>query len=135
MPPVDVAAGLVFRKGRLLIARRPAGGHLAGLWEFPGGKREPGESFTQCLKRELLEELGVHVRAGELVEAIEHRYPGKTVRLQFFACETTDPEEEPSAREGQEIAWVGREELDAYEFPEADARLLEKLKSTPEFWE
>ena len=61
--PVEVAAGLVFREGKLLITRRSAGGHLGGLWEFPGGKREPGETFEQCLHRELREELGIEVQS------------------------------------------------------------------------
>ena len=55
---IEVSAGLIFRAGQLLITQRPAGGHLAGLWEFPGGKREPGETFEACLRRELQEELG-----------------------------------------------------------------------------
>src|SRR6187402_801609 len=80
---IQVAAGLVFREGRLLITQRPPGGHLAGLWEFPGGKREADESFEDCLRRELREELGVEVDVGELVESITHEYPGKSVHLQF----------------------------------------------------
>src|SRR4030095_12950191 len=61
MKSIDVAAGLVFRQGRLLLTQRPTGGHLAGLWEFPGGKREPLESFEECLRRGVIEELGLEV--------------------------------------------------------------------------
>ena len=67
---IEVSAGLVFRSGQLLITQRPAGGHLAGLWEFPGGKRELGESFEECLRRELQEELGVDACVHEELECI-----------------------------------------------------------------
>jgi len=65
MPIIDVAAGLVFREGKVLITQRHAGAHLGGLWEFPGGKREPDEAFEACLQRELREELGIEVVVGE----------------------------------------------------------------------
>src|SRR5712692_8874159 len=81
MSITEVAAGLVFRDGRLLITQRQAGAHLGGLWEFPGGKREGPESFQACLRRELREELGIEVEVGELVETITHQYPEKTVGL------------------------------------------------------
>jgi len=73
MPTIDVAAGLVWREGRLLIAKRHDNAHLGGLWEFPGGKREPNETFEQCLARELREELGIEVSIGELVETLTHK--------------------------------------------------------------
>jgi mutator protein MutT len=72
MNVIEISAGLVFRDGRLLITQRPDGGHLAGLWEFPGGKREPGESFEDCLRRELREELGLDIEAVEWIESITH---------------------------------------------------------------
>src|SRR5688572_28642835 len=75
---IQVSAGLIFRSGQLLITQRHADAHLGGLWEFPGGKREPGESFEQCLARELKEELGIEVVVGELFESVTHAYPEKT---------------------------------------------------------
>jgi len=81
---IEVSAGLVFRDGLLLIAQRRPQDHLGGLWEFPGGKLEPGESAEDCLRRELMEELGIEVEIKELAETIEHDYPGKKVRLKFF---------------------------------------------------
>src|SRR5580765_7280877 len=69
-PVIDVSAGLVFRAGKLLITKRHDDAHLGGLWEFPGGKREPDESFEACLVRELREELGIEVAVGELVESL-----------------------------------------------------------------
>src|ERR1035438_758060 len=70
MPVIDVAAALVFREGKLLITQRYADAHLGGLWEFPGGKREPNETFEACLARELREELGIEVTVGELAESL-----------------------------------------------------------------
>ena len=131
--PIEVAAGLVFRKGRLLITQRPAGGHLAGLWEFPGGKRETGEGMPDCLQRELAEELGITVAIGRCVETLTHSYPEKTVRLEFYLCELTDGE--PVGLDGQQFVWVSVDALDAYEFPAADARLLERLKTETLWWE
>jgi len=130
---IEVSAGLVFRAGKLLITQRPAGGHLAGLWEFPGGKREPGETFEQCLIRELREELGVEVRVHEEIERITHTYPEKTVHLRFFRCALADVAAEPRALGCQAVAWVTRETLANHEFPAADARLLARL-ADPRFW-
>src|SRR5215475_16044706 len=89
---IDVAAGLIFREGKLLITKRYDDAHLGGLWEFPGGKREASESFEQCLVRELREELGIEVDVGELVESLVHDYPEKTVVLKFYRCRWTQNE-------------------------------------------
>jgi mutator protein MutT len=123
---IDVAAGLVFRGGKLLIAQRYPQSHCGGLWEFPGGKREKGETFEQCLRRELVEELGIEVEVGELLESIRHDYPDKSVFLKFFICQWL--KNEPRPIHCNAVAWVNREELALYEFPAADARLLEKLR-------
>jgi 8-oxo-dGTP diphosphatase len=129
---VDVSAGLVFRAGKLLITQRQAGAHLGGLWEFPGGKREADETFESCLVRELREELGIEVTVGELIETVEHEYPEKRVRLKFFRC--TWRANEPQALGCPAFAWITREQLAAYEFPAADAHLLERLCATDEWW-
>lgn len=129
---IDVAAGLVFRDGKLLIAERHADTHLGGLWEFPGGKREPKESFEDCLVRELREELGIEVRVGHLVESVTHAYPERTVHLRFFRCEWA--RHEPQLLGCAAFAWVTAAELKDYEFPAADANLLEKLRTMPELW-
>lgn len=130
---IDVAAGLIFRDGKLLITQRPQDAHLGGLWEFPGGKRHPGETFQECLRRELKEELGIEVRVGSLVETLTHDYPEKTVHLKFFHCALKRNEPRPLACPA--LAWVRREELARYAFPDADARLLDMLKRTLEFWD
>ena len=130
--PLEVAAGLVFRDGKLLITRRAAGGHLAGLWEFPGGKREPGETFERCLHRELLEELGIEVQIVALLEEIVHHYADRSIRLQFFHCRWLRHEARPILCES--LAWITSAQLSQYAFPAADARLLDKLRDTPELW-
>ena len=129
---IEVAAGLVFREGKLLITRRPANAHLGGLWEFPGGKREPDETFAGCLTRELREELGIEVDIGPVMESITHAYTDKTVRIEFFECRWR--QHEPQALGCPEFKWVTAEELANHEFPAADARLLERLKCSPELW-
>lgn len=129
---VDVAAGLIFRDGKLLIAQRRPGDHLGGMWEFPGGKRELGETFKGCLQREVQEELGILVEPTELVGAVTHRYPEKTVHLQFFRC--LWQKHEPKPLGCQAFAWIERNQLDQFSFPAADAKLLRKLKRTPQLW-
>ena len=131
MKVIDVAAGLVFEKGRLLIAQRPPGGHLAGLWEFPGGKLEPGESWEGALVRELGEELGVDVVVGREFCRVQHAYPEREVRLRFFVCRIVTGS--PSPIGCSAVAWVGPDELDGFEFPEADRQLLDQLPTAPEF--
>src|SRR6185503_21266775 len=101
---IEVAAGVVFRDGRVLITQRRPDDHLGGLWEFPGGKRESGETFAACLRRELMEELGIEVEVGECLGSVTHRYPGKTVHLRFYRCAWRL--HEPSALGCQDFAWV-----------------------------
>jgi len=127
-PVVQVAAGLIIRDGRYLIARRRAETHLGGLWEFPGGKREPGESLEDCLHRELREELGIAVTAPAWFRTIRHDYPGKCVELHFFHC--TISRGEARALDCEEVRWVTPGEMQAYDFPPADRPLLEALQRT-----
>jgi mutator protein MutT len=129
---IDVSAALIFRGDKLLIAQRRAEAHLGGYWEFPGGKREAGETFPQCLVREIKEELGVEITVGDLYEDITHDYPEKTVRLKFFLCEL--PVGEPKALGCAAWKWIDRGELDAHPFPAADARLVARLKANSHLW-
>lgn len=132
-PQVEVAAGLIFRNGQLLIAQRRPGDHLGGLWEFPGGKREEAETFEACLQRELMEELALAVEPGELLLSLTHTYPEKTVHLKFYRCSCGGGE--PQALGCHAIAWVTPRELASYAFPEADRSLVALLASRPDLWE
>ena len=131
-PVIEVSAALIFRRRQLLITQRHAKSHLGGLWEFPGGKREPGETFEQCLAREIREELGVEIAVGELFEEISHTYPEKSVHLKFFLCRLISGEPQPI--DCAAVQWVDKSGLDAHEFPAADAQLLERLKGKPSVW-
>jgi mutator protein MutT len=122
---IIVLAAVVERDGRFLVTRRLADTHLSGCWEFPGGKCEPGESHTACMKREILEELGTGVRVGPEIFFVEHAYPDRIVELHFFACELTA---EPTPLHGQEMRWVPRDDLASLEFPPADAELIALLR-------
>ena len=130
---IEVSAGLIFRSGRLLITQRHADDHLGGLWEFPGGKCEPDETFEQCLTRELREELGIEVSVGELFESVTHAYGDKTVHLRFFLCQLSRGEPQPL--DCAAVKWVNREGLAAHAFPAADAQLLHRLATDPGWWQ
>ena len=124
---IEVSAALIFHGGKLLITQRHAKSHLGGLWEFPGGKREAGETFEECLVREIREELGVAIAVGELFEEVRHDYPEKSVHLKFFLCRLLAGE--PQALDCAAVKWVDKAGLRAHEFPAADARLLEMLRT------
>ena len=124
---IQVAAGLILREGSYLIARRKADTHLGGLWEFPGGKREEGESLEACLRRELQEELGIDVTAPVHFRTIRHEYREKTVELHFFRCAISRVE--VAALDCEEVRWVTPDELPEYEFPPADSPLIEALRN------
>jgi mutator protein MutT len=121
---VLVAAAVVERNGRFLLTRRLKGTHLAGTWEFPGGKCEANESPEDCLRRELLEELAVESVVSERLLVTRHTYPERTVELHFFKAVL---EGDPVPQLGQEMRWVTREELTSLPFPEADADLIAVL--------
>jgi mutator protein MutT len=129
---IEVSAALIFRSGKLLITRRHSNAHLGGLWEFPGGKREPDETFEQCLVREIREELGVEISAGKLFESVTHAYPEKTVRLNFFVCRLERGE--PQMLGCAAFKWIRAAELDHYQFPATDTKLLEKIKKSRWLW-
>jgi mutator protein MutT len=124
-PPVIVVTAAVIEKdGKFLVTRRPRGVHLEGLWEFPGGKCEPGEALGSCLQREIREELGTGAAVNAELFTVAHSYSDRTVELHFFACELNG---EPRPVLGQEMRWVSREELRELAFPPADAELIERL--------
>jgi mutator protein MutT len=125
---VEVAAALIQDDaGRYLITRRRSGTHLAGLWEFPGGKREAGETLEACLRRELTEELSATFAVGEHVETVRWQYPDKTIVLHFFRCRLEAGT--ILAREAEAVAWVSSMDLETYEFPPADTSMLARLRN------
>jgi mutator protein MutT len=126
MKVIEVAAGLIRHEGRYLIARRKPGVHLAGFWEFPGGKRETDESLEECLQRELFEELGVRVDLPIPYRIVRHDYPERAVELHFFRCSIE--EGSPAPVDCAEIRWVLAEELAQFEFPQADRVIIEALQ-------
>jgi mutator protein MutT len=129
---LEVGAGLVFHEDRLLITQRRVQDHLGGLWEFPGGKRHADESFEDCVRRELYEELGIEVEVGRLLAEIEHAYPDRRVRLRFFRCTLVSGE--PQLLDVQALAWITAGELDNYLFPAADTKLLDLLRRSQHLW-
>jgi mutator protein MutT len=123
---IVVVAAIVEDDGRFLLARRLAGTHLAGTWEFPGGKCETGETHEECLVRELREELGVEAIVGRELLVTEHVYPERTVRLHFRRCALAGA---PRPVLGQQVRWAGRAELASIDFPAADRALVELLSA------
>lgn len=123
---IEVAAGVLRDgEGRVLVSRRLAGRHLAGMWEFPGGKIEPGESPEAALARELEEELGITLGPSRPLAAVRHEYPEKIVRLCLYEVHSFSGS--PSGAEGQEIRWVKPDALGALEMPAADRPLVRLL--------
>ncbi|WP_019626867.1 Nudix family hydrolase [Thioalkalivibrio sp. ALJT] len=123
---VEVAVGLIRdAAGRVLVTRRRAGGHLAGLWEFPGGKVAAHESAAAALARELHEELGIRVDAATHCLSIPHDYPERRVMLRVFRV--TKWAGHPEGREGQPLEWRPPSALDATDFPAANAPMLALL--------
>ena len=124
---IHVVAGVLFdAAGRVLVAQRPSGAHLEGLWEFPGGKLKPGELRETGLVRELAEELGVRVLAACPFIWVEHRYPDRHIVLDVWIVESYSGE--PHGREGQSVAWRDVRSLDSADFPPADAPVLAALR-------
>lgn len=125
MKVVEVAIALVWREGELLITRRPEGVHLAGAWEFPGGKLAENESPERCAEREVREEVGLVVTARARRGLIEHTYPERRVRLYPIDCDYLSGALE--LREVSDARWLSRSELTNYTFPEANRDLLVEL--------
>lgn len=126
--PVVVVAAVVEQDDAFLVTRRPQGVHLAGLWEFPGGKIDPSESHADALRREMREELDTDVDVHDLVFQTTHAYPERTVALFFYNCALR---QRPRPLLGQEMRWVKRSELATLGFPPADEELIRILGIQP----
>lgn len=124
MTPIAVVAAVIERDGSFLLTLRTDGQHLAGHWEFPGGKVHHSETHVEALRREIFEELDAVAIVGELLHTVTHAYPEKTVELFFYSCGI---EGVPKPMIGQEMRWVPRQELASLPFPEADRDLISQL--------
>lgn len=123
---VEVAIAIIRdTHGKILLSRRQPGKHLEGKWEFPGGKREPGESWRACLKRELMEELGVEIAVRPVWKVIHHEYEDRVVGLRFYRCSLLQGT--PTACEDQELRWVEPKLLTEYDFPKANEEIVTAL--------
>jgi mutator protein MutT len=122
--PIVVVAAVVEQDDAFLVTRRPEGVHLAGLWEFPGGKIDPPESHVDALRREMREELDTDVDVQDLIYHTTHVYPERTVALFFYNCVL---QQTPRPLLGQEMRWVKRADLSTLGFPPADEELIKRL--------
>lgn len=127
-PHIVVSAAVIERDGAFLLTRRLEGTHLAGFWEFPGGKCDAGESLAESLVREIREELDAEVDVGSEIHATSHDYPERCVELRFFHCRLLT---EPRPALGQEMVWVRRDDLASYSLPPADHELVRILTGIP----
>jgi 8-oxo-dGTP diphosphatase len=126
---IHVVAGvLIDTSGRVLLAQRPAGKHLAGMWEFPGGKLEPGEGLHQALVRELREELGIEAEPADLLLRVPWRHGDRC--LQLDALHVVRWQGTPSSCEGQALQWVQPHRFDHAELAPADRPILEHVHRT-----
>jgi 8-oxo-dGTP diphosphatase len=121
---IVVVAAVIEREGRFLVARRLSGTHLAGYWEFPGGKIHSGETLEAALRRELSEELDVEISQARKIFATAHHYPERIVELHFYRVE---PMGEPLPMLGQELRWITREDFGVLQFPPGDTELIDGL--------
>lgn len=128
--PIRVAVGVIWRDDLIFIAQRPDHLHQGGLWEFPGGKIQSGESAARALVRELEEEIGIQVHGedAEYLFAIPWDYTDKQVMLETYLVNKFSGD--PGGKEGQTVKWVRPEELGEYQFPEANARILSWILET-----
>ena len=129
-PLVDVTAAVIGGPdGRILVCSRPAGTHMAGKWEFPGGKIEPGEAPEDCIRREIREELGMEIAVGPVLTVMEHDYGIKYVRVTFFLAVSDDA---PAAKDGQGFRWVPSNRIDSVDFLDADRPVSEEIRKKSE---
>ncbi len=123
---IAVTAAVIRQGDKILITRRPEGTHLEGLWEFPGGKKEPEETLEQCIEREIKEELGVEIRPEKFLLTVNHEYSSKIVDLHIFECSLIKGS--PVPMEGQSMKWVFPEELSSYKFPPPDIEVIRLIQ-------
>ncbi|MBN1359962.1 MAG: A/G-specific adenine glycosylase [Sedimentisphaerales bacterium] len=127
IPSYTIAIGVIYnRQGRILIDKRKPEGLLGGLWEFPGGKKEPSESLQKALRREVREELGIQIRVGRLLAVVDHAYSHFRVRLHAFICEHLSGT--PRCITCSDVRWVSPASLRRYAFPAANTKIIQALR-------
>ena len=114
------------RQGKILIDRRRQSGEMGGLWEFPGGKIEPGETIEECIQREIKEELDIQIRVGDRLTTITHTYETFNVTLYVHDCQYISGT--PQTLECDEINWVEPAQMDRYQFPQANLQIIQLLQ-------
>lgn len=128
VPHYDVGLAVILRKDRVLITKRPPEGLLGGLWEFPGGKKKPGETMEACIAREMKEELGIEVKVKHPLTPVRHAYTHFKVTLYAFIC--THTRGHPQPRTATEARWVPVDHLDALPFPKGSLKVLEVFRDS-----
>jgi A/G-specific adenine glycosylase len=128
IPHYIVTAAVIERKGKVLLAKRPSKGLLGGMWEFPGGKVEKGESLGECLAREIMKELGVGIRVGNAIGIYRHAYTHFRITLHAFDCKLTGGK--PRALEAAKLVWVLPAALDDYPMGKVDRQIAKHIRST-----
>ena len=126
MKQIDAAIAVVTRGGRILVCQRHDADTFGGFWEFPGGKREQGETLQDCLARELMEELAIRAKPVSQLTLVEHLYPHARVRLFPFVCELAQ-DVEPRAIECQAMQWIDPPRVKQFKFPPANDALLDEV--------
>ena len=128
LPEITVVAALIYNsKNQILITLRPKGFHLSGLWEFPGGKVEDGESYPNALIREIKEETNLDINVGDLYWEEKVAYAKKRGHLYFFMCELTREDQQVVCHDVDDYRWVYKNELNDFDFPEADKALIDHI--------
>lgn len=127
IPHKSIGVAVIWNEqGQILIDRRLPQGTLGGLWEFPGGKIEPGETVEECIQREILEELGIEIAVGEQLIAIDHTYPHLRVTLTVHHCYHLTGDPQPI--ECDQVLWVSLDEIDRYSFPAANSQIITAIR-------
>ncbi len=127
LPHKQIGVAVIWNQtGQILIDRRKIGGTMGGLWEFPGGKIEPGETVAACIAREIQEELAIEITVGEQLISIEHTYPTFHLTLTVHHCQHISGVPQPI--ESEEIRWVNISDLGNYQFPAANIAIINALK-------
>jgi 8-oxo-dGTP diphosphatase len=128
LPHKQIGVAAIWNQtGQILIDRRKVGGTMGGLWEFPGGKIEPGETVEACIAREIREELAIEITVGDRLISIEHTYPTFHLTLTVHHCQHISGVPQPI--ESEEIRWVNIGDLNNYQFPAANIAIINALQS------